>query len=248
MIRRGQVFLLMGCLLAFSGCDCRKEAPVAPTPVPAPTKAPVPPQEEAPPPVSADAPPVADAPVAESGFLTAPMRVLTLGGTPLKGMAPIATYNPNAFDTPIATGSLTDADGLSSIRFPASEKVALRAWDPDLRYFPNNFLEVLPNSGTIQETLEIRMVQAGILFAALILPNHQPVSGEEVGLMLIHPVYGPWWPAESVTNDRGEVVFDRIPPGKFLLRLKVSSGPSVEVGETYIAPAEPTALGQIQLQ
>jgi len=182
------------------------------------------------------------------GFMTAKMRVVSLSGEPVPGVAPIATLEPNAFDTPIATGALTDARGMAEIRFPSAQKVALRAWDPELRLFPNNFLEVLPGAGVISETLEITMVRAGILFAVLKMPDGQPAAGENAGIMLFHPVYGPWWPAESTTNAQGEVVFDSIPPGQFVLRLKVASGPSVEVAETYIAPGEPTSLGTIHLQ
>lgn len=237
------ILLLTLCLVVCAACSCRDRE--QPRPAPAPAK-------PAPAAASAEKPPV-PAPAAPDNaegevFVTAKMRVVNLSGAPVPGMAPIATLQPNAFDKPIATGALTNADGLGEIRFPSAQKVALRAWDPDLRLFPNNFLEVMPNTGVVTEVLEVTMVPAGIIFVVLKLPDGQPVRGENAGIMLFHPVYGPWWPAEATASEQGEVVFDSVPPGKFVLRLKVASGPSVEVGETYIAPGEPTSLGTIQLQ
>lgn len=234
--RMAKPVLLCLCIVACTACSCRDREQSSPAP---PKSIPVEAPQTAPP---------TEAVPEDSGFLTAKMRVVSLSGTPLQGMAPVATLQPNAFDKPIATGALTDANGMGEIRFPSTQKVALRAWDPQLRFFPNNFLDVLPSNGVINETLEITMVQAGILFAVLKLPDGQPAAGENAGLMMFHPVYGPWWPAESNTNAQGEVVFESVPPGKFVLRLKIASGPSIEVGETYIAPGEPTSLGTILLQ
>ncbi len=236
-------FLVLLCLILPAACSCREKKPPAPTP----------PRQETTPEAASQAPaPPPPTPTALDGaegevFLTARMHVASLSGKPVPDMIPMASLEPNAFDKPIATGMPTDADGMGVIRFPSDRKVALRAWDPDLRLFPNNFLEVLPNSGVINEVLEVTMVQSGILFAVLRLPDGTPAGDENVGLMLFHPVYGPWWPAESNTNASGEVVFDSVPPGKFVLRLKVASGPSIEVAETYIAPGEPTPLGTITL-
>ena len=232
-------FVLYSLLLA--GCHCREEKPIpaAPQEVKVHTSAP-----QAPAPAT-----TADKAQPEEGeaFLTARMRVVSLSGKPIAGMIPMATLAPNAFDQPVATGMRTGPDGLGILRFPSSQKVALRAWDPEMRLFPNNFLEVLPNSGVINEVLEVTMVQSGILFARLLLPDGLPARNENAGIMLLHPVHGPWWPAESNTSDAGEVVFESVPPGKFVLRLKVASGPSIEVAETYIAPGEPTSLGTITL-
>ncbi len=234
------IFMLVPLLVLMTACNCREKEP-----------APTSPQQTAPQ-AAAPQPPPSPAPERTEGaksnpLLTARMRVVSLSGKPISGMIPMATLEPNAFDKPIATGAPTDAEGMGTIQFPSVQKVSLRAWDPELRLFPNNFLEVLPNSGVISEVLEVTMVQSGILFAELRLPNGQRAHNENVGLMLFHPVYGPWWPAESNTNTQGEVVFDSVPPGKFVLRLKVASGPSIEVAETYIAPGEPTSLGTLKL-
>ncbi|MCK5861088.1 MAG: hypothetical protein KAH38_01295, partial [Candidatus Hydrogenedentes bacterium] len=101
-------------------------------------------------------------------YIHAALQVVTLSGEALSGMLPIATLQPNAFDAPIATGKPTDTTGKSSLRFPIDQKAALRAWDPDLLYFPNNFYEVLPQSGIIEKTLVISMVKSASIDAVLI--------------------------------------------------------------------------------
>ena len=181
-------------------------------------------------------------------LIKASVRVETLSGAPLSGMRPIVTLQPNAFDKPIATGAPTDDSGLSSIRFPVNEKVALRAWDENLLYFPNNFYDVLPGSGAIKETLVIKMVKSASLDATLIGSDGAPLKNDTVGIMLYHPVHGPWWPAEANSDDNGTVTFYKIPPGSYVIRLKVASGPKIELPETYIAPDDLTSLGAIQLQ
>ncbi len=180
--------------------------------------------------------------------MTAFMRVVTLEGLPLSGMIPIATLQPNAFDRPIATGVKTNADGQSRIRFTTDQKVALRAWDPDLRYFPNNFYEVLPQIGEVDEMLVISMVEAATIEAVLFQPDGRPVANENTGIMLFHPVHGPWWPAEADADEKGAVTFAKVPPGQYVLRLKVASGAAVEIPETYLAPGKSAHLGLLYLQ
>lgn len=183
-----------------------------------------------------------------AGPVSARMRVVDLSGNPLPGMLPIATLEPNAFDKPVATGAATNVDGESRLQFPSGEKVYLRAWDPDLRYFPNNFYEALPDSGSVTEVLVVSMVQSGTLEALLMLPDGLPARGENTGLMLFHPVHGPWWPGEADANERGEVVFKHVPPGSYVVRIKVASGASLDVPETFIPPGESTHLGILYLQ
>jgi len=233
------ILLLVPLLALVTACSCREKETAQTSSRQALPRASAPPSPS-------PAPATAENAEGEA-FLTARIRAVSLSGKPVAGMIPIATLEANAFDKPIATGMPTGADGMGVLRFPSSKKVALRAWDPELRFFPNNFLEVLPNSGVINEVLEVTMVQSGILFAKLLLPDGLPARNENAGIMLLHPVHGPWWPAESNTSDAGEVVFESVPPGKFVLRLKVASGPSIEVAETYIAPGEPTSLGTITL-
>ena len=226
------VLCVLLCLAVFSARACRaRKAPPRPE-VPAREAAPAEMQDEAAGPVS----------------ISAPIRVVTLAGAPLPNMMPIATLLPNAFDEPVAKGPLTNAAGESRIRFPATEKVALRAWDPELRYFPNNFYDVLPGTGTVTETLVVTMVESGAVEALLMMPDGRPARGENTGLMMFHPVHGPWWPAEADANERGEVVFRRVPPGNFVLRLRVASGAAIEVAETFIPPGDTAHLGIVYLQ
>ncbi|HDP33623.1 MAG TPA: carboxypeptidase regulatory-like domain-containing protein [Candidatus Hydrogenedentes bacterium] len=186
--------------------------------------------------------------VAPQEYTTAPMRVVTLSGAPLSGMIPIATLHPNAFDEPIASGPPTDANGESRIRFPVEQKLALRAWDPNLLYFPNNFFDVLPGGGAVRETLVIRMVESASVEAALFTPDGAPIARENAGMMLFHPVHGPWWPAAADTDDNGKVTFHRVPPGEYVIRIKVASGGVVEIPETYVAPNETTRIGAVHLR
>lgn len=216
-------FLLLG-----AGCSCRE---VSQAPVSEPT---------------AEQPSVAPMPSVPE--VLARMKVVSLSGQPLSGMMPIATLQPNAFDEPIAVGPLTDLNGESRLRFPDNQKVALRAWDPELRFFPNNFYDALPNTGSVTDTLVITMVESAHLEAVLITPQGRHVEHENAGIMLFHPIHGPWWPAEAEVGEKGAVTFRNIPPGKFVMRLKVTSGPTVELPETYIAPGEITHLGMVYLQ
>jgi len=188
------------------------------------------------------------APTPAQEFITAPMRVITLAGEPVPGIIPIATLQPNAFDEPLATGAPTDENGKSSIKIPTSQKVAVRAWDPNLLYFPNNFCDVLPGSGEIQDSLVITMVKSASIEAVLLTPEGVPVQNENTGIMLFHPVHGPWWPAEADSDEQGKVIFYKVPAGNYVMRIKVASGAMVELPETYIAPDETTQLGAIQLQ
>ncbi len=180
--------------------------------------------------------------------VSASMRVVTRDGRPLPGMIPIATLTPNAFDTPVASGPPTNMSGESHIQFPADKKVTLRAWDQNLLYFPNNFFEVLPNTGAVRETLVVGMVESAAIEAILITPDGEPAQNENVGVMLFHPVHGPWWPAEGNTDENGAVTFYRVPPGQYVLRLKLASGPTTDVPETYIPPGESAHIGRVYFE
>ena len=191
------------------------------------------------------APPAA---VQEAGFIHATIKVVDLAGNPLAGMAPIVTHQPNAFDKPVAMGDPTDAGGVGSIRFENKEHLFLRAWDPTLGYFPNNFYEVLPGGGNVEETLTIQMVGASALEAQLMLPDGQPAANQTVALMLSHATRGPWWPAQATTNAEGAVQFTNLPAGEFVLGFKVTSGAQLEVGETALPPGARVNLGVLTLR
>ncbi len=211
-------------------------APVAPAPVE---------QKPAPAPENAAAP---AAPASETGFIHATVQVVDLAGNPLQGMAPIVTHQPNAFDKPVAMGDPTDTAGMGTIRFENKEHLYLRAWDPTLDYFPNNFYEVLPGGSSVEETLTIQMVGASGLEAQLFLPDGQPAANQTVALMLSHATRGPWWPAQATSDAEGVVRFPNLPAGEFVLSFKVTAGAKLEVRETPLPPGSTLNLGAVKLQ
>jgi hypothetical protein len=199
------------------------------------------------PPPAAAAPAPATAPQ-EAGFIHATVKVVDLAGNPLAGVAPIVTRQPNAFDKPVAMGDPTDAAGMGTIRFENAEHLFLRAWDPTLDYFPNNFYEVLPGGSNVEETLTIQMVGSSGLEAQLLLPDGQPAANQTVALMLSHATRGPWWPAQSTTDAEGAVKFPHLPAGEFVLSFKVTAGAQLEVRETTLPPGGNVNLGALALR
>lgn len=183
-----------------------------------------------------------------TGAIRATVKVVDLEGQPLANMAPIVTRQPNAFDEPLATGSATRADGTGTIRFTPAELVYLRAWDPALNYFPNNFYEVHPGGTAIEDDLVIQMVPAARLEAQFFLPSGEPAANERVGIMLIHASRGPWWPAEVTTSSEGAAAFPNLPAGEFVLHFKAASGPRLEYEETALPPGSTVNLGALSLQ
>lgn len=187
-------------------------------------------------------------PSGASNTASGKMLVVDLDGKPLTGMAPVATLQPNAFDKPVSTGALTGSDGQSTIQFPADVNVFLRAWDPTLNYFPNNFYEVPPNQGGPVDDMRIEMVRSATLRAQILRPDGTPAANENVGLMMFHPTKGAWWPADADTDPNGLVEFSNVPPGAFVLKLKIASGAQIEIPETPIRPGGSADLGPVTLQ
>lgn len=234
--------LLLGFLVVGCGDASSPATPPTPEKTPAPeiTAEIIPPTTEA---------PSTSAPLPrEAGFVHATIQVVDLGGTPLAGMAPIVTRQPNAFDQPVAMGDPTDGKGMGTIRFENKEHLYLRAWDPTLDYFPNNFYEVLPGGGNVEGTLTIQMVGSSGLETQLMLPDGQPAANLTVALMLSHATRGPWWPAQSTSDAEGVVRFPNLPAGEFVLSFKVASGPQIEVAETPLPPGANINLGVLTLQ
>ena len=195
--------------------------------------------EAARPPEAASASTDEPAPAVVSGS----MRVVDRQGTPLAGMAPIATRQPNAFDAPVATGPLTGPDGRGRIAFPGDARLYLRAWDPELGYFPNNFYDILPDTGDVTDEMVIEMVPAAALLVLLQQADGRPLADADVAMMMIHPTRGPWWPAEARTSSEGVAAFTRVPPGAFTLRFKTGDGALLEVPEAALPPGQTTDLG-----
>ncbi len=181
-------------------------------------------------------------------FTKAPLVIVDLEGRPLPNMLPIATDSPNAFQSPAAQGELTGANGTSVLLLPRDVHLYVRAWDPALRMFPNNFYEVLPPTGTTTETMTITMVASAALAMTLLDAAHDPVANENVGMMMFHGVHGPWWPGEGDTDDRGRVVFEPVPPGEYTVKIKTLESGALEMGGVRLAPGGKTELGPVLLQ
>lgn len=179
---------------------------------------------------------------------TARVRVTDLQGRPLANMLPIATDRPNAFQEPAAQGELTGADGTSVLYLPHGQHLYVRAWDPALRVFPNNFYEVLPASGSETAPMTVTMAECATLVMTLLDGDHLPAANENTGLMLFHDVYGPWWPAEADTDAQGRVVFEPVPPGEFSLKVMAVSSGQLELGTVRLRPGGTTDLGPVVLQ
>ncbi len=235
MSRRAARLLAALLLTGLSGCGGCGGTPPPETaqPMPAPAvKAP----EPAPPP----------APSAPA-TITAQVMVTDYDGAPLAGMVPIVTRQPNAFDEPVARGNPTDAAGASRFTFPAGEKLCLRAWDPDLNYFPNNFFDVGPVAEISTADTPVVMVRAATLRGLLLRPDGAPAANEAVTLMLSHPVRGPWWPAKTRTGPDGMLLLPNTPPGMFQVEIQAESG-SLQLPQATLLPGVLADLGMVTLE
>jgi len=213
------------------------------------TEAPPPPPAAAPPAPSSPAPAEAEATPAEKHVptVTATLTAVSLSdASPLPGMVPIITLEPNAFDEPLAHGDPTNASGVTVFVFPADRKVCLRVWDPTLAYFPNNYFDVVPSDGDAATEGKIAMAKSAALHALLLKPDGTPAAGETVRLMMFHPKRGPWWPSETSADTGGAVSFDRVPPGMFAVQMECASG-RMRVEEVTLLPGESGDLGPITL-
>ena len=178
----------------------------------------------------------------------AEVTVVDLKGQPLANILPIATANPNAWDNPIATGGPTDNEGKTRIVVPVGEWLCLRAWDPSLRYFANNYYEILPVLGDHIEPMTIIMAQSASFELRLLRADGQPVASETVRLVLFHPSQGPWWPAENTSGAEGKVRFDAVPPGQFLMRLEAAGGGQIDIPDVTLPPGSSVKMGDVTLQ
>ena len=241
---RPWLWLLAALLLSgVSGCGgCGGTPPPETPPAAVPAKPVVKAPEPAPPP----AVPAAPAEAAEPATITAQVLVTDYEGAPLAGMIPIVTRQPNAFDEPVARGNPTDASGVSRFTFPAGEKLCLRAWDPDLNYFPNNFFDVGPVAEVSAADTPIVMVRAAILRGLLLRPDGGPAANEEVSLMLSHPVRGPWWPAKTRTGPDGMLLLPNMPPGMFQVEIQAESG-RLSLPQATLLPGIMADVGMVTL-
>lgn len=176
-------------------------------------------------------------------------RVLVVDGdnAPVSGMLPIASKQPNAFDPPLALGSPTGADGRGALSLAGEEVVYVRAWDPSLQRFANNFYEVYPGAGAETELMRIVMVEGASLEAVLEGPSGVAAAEVTVDLMLYHPTRGAWWPARAVTSASGKVVFPLVPAGTYTARLEAGGLGRIEVPDVTLPPGGNTSLGALRL-
>lgn len=256
---RFQVLLpLAGLMLCACGGPSEPAAPAVPKPAAAskPVVASEPQIEEAQSiseaqPVDASAAP-ADAPsptpsLPAGDMVLAHVEVVDQSGAPLAGMAPIVTRQPNAFDEPVSSGTLTGADGLGAVRAPANEHLYLRAWDPQQRYFANNYYDLLPGGGGETDTLRVTMVEAGGFTAIAQNADGTPLAGEELRALLIHPVAGPWWPAKATTDANGKATFGPVPPGSYAIRMGLPEAAPKDLPTLTMAPGELADAGTVTL-
>lgn len=221
-MKRLAAFLLVFAL----GCECWK---------------PVPPPAPAPPIVKPEPPP-------PTTDVRAHVNVVDMAGRPLQSMMPIATLQPNAFDAPLARGDLTGSDGRGMVVIPADKRVCIRAWDPELRVFANNYHEVPPGPASDTEPMTITMLPGASLRAQVLAPGTQPVARKTVEIMLSHPTLGPWWPARTDTDDEGNAHFVSLPPGLYTVKIKSADVGEIELANIKLEPGNETDLGLIVLQ
>lgn len=205
-----------------SGCECWN----SPGPAPLPAQAAKP--ETAPPtPVRAH------------------LHVVDAEGRPLAKMIPIATLHPNVFDAPLARGRPTDTAGRGIVLIPPDKTVFVRAWDPALRFFANNYHEVPPGPATDTELMIVTMLAGAALRVQLSTEAGPPVAEKTVRLMLGHPTLGPWWPAEADTDAAGNLYFPSLPPGRYTATLTPAGGPPAHKPNVTLNPGAETDLGPI---
>lgn len=201
--------------------------------------------ESAPPPPPAaqdvNSQPAPDGPVVR-------LYAVDLDGNPLPGMLPIATRKANAFDTPVVYGDKTGADGLAGVVLPRTDRLWVRAWDPELNWFAVNVYDVVANVGNETELMTIQMARAGSLSVVLQDSDGVLLSGKNVGLRMSHPTRGPWWHAEGKTDAAGRVTFAKVPPGEYLIGMTLESGERAEWGVTRINPGATVDLGSAAVQ
>jgi len=180
-------------------------------------------------------------------FVVVSARVVDLDGQPVAGITPIVVATPNAFNEPIASGPTSNEHGESRFRFEPSGTMYIRAYDPGQVYSPNNYITVLPAQGGSIPEAQLVVAEAATLQAQLFRSDGEPIANENAGIMMLHPVEGPWWPSETDTDAEGVAVFRPVPPGSYVIRLKTVSTNLTEIPETLLPPATVTDLGVVTL-
>ncbi len=233
--------LCLAALTAGCGCGGDKKAPSDP-PAPAP-KAAVPSPAPAPEPAPAPAA-SAEKPAA---VITATVTVLDGKGAPLPGMIPVITRQPNAFDEPVAGGAPTDASGKSVFTFPGTEKFCLRAWDPELNHFPNNYFDVEPVTENAATSAEVVMLQSAAIHGMLTAPDGVTAPAGVLRVMMYHPMKGPWWPARAELREGGVFSLPRVPAGRYIMQFECDAG-RLRLEDVTLIPGGTLDLGPRRLE
>src|SRR5690606_23876464 len=187
-----------------------------------------------------------DSPPLENGA-TLRLRAVDLEGNPVPGMVPIVTRNANATDYPLASGAPSGADGSSTLTVPVLEHVYVRMWDPTFGRFANNYFDVQVGKDVPDEVLEVVMVPGASITAMLTDAAQRPAAGENVGLMMFHPLKGAWWPAEAASDSQGVVRFPHVPAGKYTIRIKALTSGEIELKDVMLQPGAAVDLGVLRL-
>ncbi|MCC6153114.1 MAG: carboxypeptidase regulatory-like domain-containing protein [Candidatus Hydrogenedentes bacterium] len=185
---------------------------------------------------------------ATSNVVSIRIKVVDMNGKPVANMLPIATTKANAFDVPVAKGELTGDDGAGVVDVPADQYLYVRAWDPIKQIFANNYYDVLPGSAAPSEELQVTMLVGASLDVDVMSADGAPVANQPVGMMMSHPVHGPWWPAETQTDANGRARFGPVPPGKYLITIETRDHKKVDLPEQTLMPGETSSLGPVKLQ
>lgn len=185
---------------------------------------------------------------ATSNAVSIRIKVVDMNGKPVANMLPIATTKANAFDVPVAKGELTGEDGAGVVDVPADQYLYVRAWDPIKQIFANNYYDVLPGSAAPKEELQVTMLSGASLDVDVMSADGAPVANQPVGMMMSHPVHGPWWPAETQADANGRARFGPVPPGKYLITIETRDHKKVDLPEQTLMPGETVSLGPVKLQ
>lgn len=176
------------------------------------------------------------------------MKVVDMSGNPVPNMVPVATSQPNAFDSPVATGDPTATDGSGTLSVPGNQYLYVRAWDPAKRMFANNYYDVLPGSETPKEVLRITMLESATLDVEVLDADGRPISLQPIGMMMSHPLHGPWWPTETQTDDQGRARFSPLPPGKYLITIETRDHRHVDLPELTLPPGKSESAGPVTVR
>mgnify|MGYP003471764731 FL=1 len=187
-------------------------------------------------------------PATPSNAVAIRIKVVDMNGKPVASMLPIATTKANAFDVPVAKGELTGDDGAGVVNVPADQYLYVRAWDPIKQIFANNYYDVRPGNAAPAEELQVTMLSGASLDMDVMSADGSPIANQPVGMMMSHPVHGPWWPAETQADANGRARFGPVPPGKYLITIETRDHKKVELPEQTLMPGQAASLAPVKVQ